>query len=103
MSSPLILSLAWKSAREARLRRATFPANVRIRSAGSTSRAARARFRLVVGPRFPSEGLGTLAAQLFQARTDRRKVVGSAWFGHVSSLQLGRASTRLEWFLSLVR
>jgi len=69
----------------------------------SLQKAAAAEGRLVGTAGFLSEGLGTLAAQLFQARTDRRKVVGSAWFGHVSSLQLGRASTRLEWFLSLVR
>jgi hypothetical protein len=70
---------------------------------GSLQKAAVAEGGLVGIAGFLSEGLGTLAAQLLQTRTDRRKVVGSAWFGHVSSLQLGRASTRLEWFLSLVR
>ena len=80
------------------------PANAPNRIAGSTSRSTIARFRAVVGCRWPSAGCGrrkrrlrdhgflfggwcALAAELLHTRTDRRKVVGSARSGHVSSLK----------------
>jgi hypothetical protein len=74
-----------------------------LSAVGSFQKAAATEDGLVGIVGFLSEGLGTLAAQFLKTRTDRRKVVGSAWFGHVSSLHVGRASTRLEWLLSLLR
>jgi hypothetical protein len=56
-----------------------------LSAVGSLQKAAVAEGGLAGIAGFLSEGLGTLAAQFLQTRTDRRKVVGSAWFGHVPS------------------
>jgi hypothetical protein len=76
-------------------RRAGWPALVfKPLSAFRSLQKAAAGVATVAG--FLSEGLSALAAQLLQTGTDRRKVIGSARSGHVSSSKLRRAPMRLE-------